>query len=145
MLTGSEVPGWNHNYYLTIVAAPTEPAAAPGASANATSGAATTSAKWELLAKPIESSYEEWWNFMGILRPQDVPRTYKLVFIPRLYEPTIIWLITGLVFMAVRFRGVFRPAFAESRVAIPMNDRTTMRLLGLPCSGASLRRSGKSV
>ena len=131
VFVGSEVPGWNDNYYLTVAVAPTTVAPATVASATAATAAAPTPAKWGWVTMTINPSYETWWNMMGISRPQDKTRNYPLVFIPRLYEPTLLWLITALAFMAARFRGVFRPAVAESRVAIPSNDRTTMRLLGV--------------
>jgi GNAT superfamily N-acetyltransferase len=78
----------------------------------------------------FKSSYESWWFLMGIISPKDIGNG-SLVFIPRLYEPSIGWMLVALLFIAIRFRGAFAATSTRRRTALPTEDRTTMRLLGL--------------
>ena len=78
----------------------------------------------------VQASYEKWWYLMGIVPPDGVA-TSSLVFMPRLYEPSMVWGLVALAFAACRFRGVFAAPSSERRVVQSTNDRTTMRLLGV--------------
>lgn len=72
------------------------------------------------------SSYELWWRTVGI----DVPGK-RLVFSPRLYEPSLMWGAVALVLVLVRFRGAFRRPSIEGRTGLAASDRTVMRLVAL--------------
>lgn len=84
--------------------------------------------EWEWINIPYR--YENWWIGLGITAPHTLPKG-TLIWLPHLYEPALIWGIVALAFVAFRFRGVFTRSSIERRVAVPVNDRTTMRLFGL--------------
>jgi GNAT superfamily N-acetyltransferase len=88
------------------------------------------SGPWQWHWRYFESSYENWWFLMGIIPPKDIGND-SLVFIPRLYEPSIGWTLVALMFIAIRFRGAFAASSTTWRTALPTYDRTIMRLLGL--------------
>jgi GNAT superfamily N-acetyltransferase len=85
----------------------------------------------------FKSSYENWWFLMGIISPDDIGNS-SLVFIPRLYEPSIGWTLVALLFITIRFRGAFAAPSTMRRTAVPTDDRTTMRLLGLAAFWATV-------
>jgi GNAT superfamily N-acetyltransferase len=80
--------------------------------------------------RPIESSYQNWWRLTGIVVPKNIQKS-SFIVIPRLYEPSLGWALVALVFIMIRFRGAFVGSSTSRRVALPGDDRTIMRLLGL--------------
>jgi hypothetical protein len=76
--------------------------------------------------RPVLSSYEHWWGLVGISGYERA-----LMFSPRLYEPSAIWILVAGVLLLFRFRGAFAPPTLGRRVRLSETDRTAMRLLGV--------------
>ena len=81
------------------------------------------------------AAYENWWVLFGIVNGAPISSD-TWIFIPRLYEPSLVWVLVAALFMILRFKAVFAQSSIQRRVLIPTNDRVTMRLLGLATSWA---------
>jgi hypothetical protein len=80
--------------------------------------------------KNLGSNYDDWWKLLGIVPTSSVANE-GWIWIPRLYEPSLIWLAVGAIFILFRFKGVFTASSTGHRVMLPTNDRVAMRLLGV--------------
>ncbi|GEM_PF-701194 len=81
--------------------------------------------------RSVPANYQNWWTLVGIYVEPLAFAQGKLLWIPALYEPSLAWMIVGMVFLACRFRGVLAASSMERRTALPTNDRVAMRLFGL--------------
>ena len=80
--------------------------------------------------KDLAPTYDDWWKLLGIV-PASALGGEGWIWIPRLYEPSLIWLAVGGIFILFRFKGIFTASSTGHRVRLPTNDRVAMRLLGI--------------
>ena len=80
--------------------------------------------------RDVGSSYADWWKLLGIVDVSPVSKD-GWIWIPRLYEPSLIWLLVGVIFILFRFKGVLTASSTRHRIMLPTNDRVAMRLLGV--------------
>jgi hypothetical protein len=83
----------------------------------------------------VKSSYENWWTILGIVNASAISKE-GWIWIPRLYEPSITWILVSAGFLLFRFKGVLTPSSMTHRVMLPTDDRVAMRLLGMASSWA---------
>jgi hypothetical protein len=79
--------------------------------------------------RSLNANYDDWWKLLGIV-PVSPVASEGWIWIPRLYEPTLILLAVAAAFMLMRFKGLFTASSTGHRVLLPTNDRVAMRLLG---------------